>query len=262
MECFRVGYIEKNDYQRRAHHETCLDYDLTNTLEHKIEQFKVLPPKQAQRLRLGGDTLFLGTNSFMGSYSPFHRLPRQGLWDDCRIHGCFQCKSLEYIAVVTPIHPSGMIIFNSVQHYGTICFNGAMHGELQAVLPYKPRMSIWDFLCAFAKRLDESSPVPNWYASKVLKVVVKDQCIDSNMWNENCEILYGKKQKLQRDDVDGEEKKVPDADDKKEKPDKKQGQKKKKPEATKSKTKQKDEKKKKGSADQKSKPVLKRPSKK
>lgn len=202
MDCFTYGWLEKAAFDKRAQDMNGF-YQLGDTMDHVVTKRVPLPKKQAQRLRLGGEVIHLSTNFYSGSFTAFKEEPKTGLWNDARVFGCYRSKNYEMVAIVFPLHSPGTVVLNAHQHQlakgGVILFDNAVEGSLTATLSYHPKKMIWDYLLDLLKRLDSQSPVPGYYFSKVVKVVVETQCITASMWNENCEILWGKKMKAIED---------------------------------------------------------------
>ena len=114
---FQFGWVEMSRFDLAAQSE---DPDRRDRFWHDLEQqmerndLMTLPTKQTQRLRLGGETLFLCVNSHRGSYTPFKEAPGEA-W----VVGGRKGRGLLQERVASPgLHcPGRLLLWHSgVQH--------------------------------------------------------------------------------------------------------------------------------------------------
>ena len=187
-ESFTMAFLERAKVEERERFPE--RYCLENTLLHQLFDFRVLPAKQAQRIRCGGTAIYISKDLTSGQYMKFTQIEKKGLWDDDQVQGIYVNVSGRYplAIVVLPVQPSGMLVFGTHLEGGNLVLTSSVSGAMFLEVPYKPRQKVWDLLTEILKMLDLHMPT---YRSKVLKLVVGVEAVEEGHWVENLSKLWG-----------------------------------------------------------------------
>jgi hypothetical protein len=192
---FQFGWVEMSRFDLAAQSE---DPDRRDRFWHDLEQqmerndLMTLPTKQTQRLRLGGETLFLCVNSHRGSYTPFKKLQeKHGLWADERVVGCFKNESHPRVCIVLAACFSGTLVFNIEREGNFLQLFNPLQGDYLMTLDYQPRLMVWDLLLKILNQMDAMDR--ERYTSKVIKICFGEVWLSPDLWSENCEFVFDKK---------------------------------------------------------------------